>query len=105
MHLAFVTSLASSERINITKYCRITEIIIDFTDLGHYWMLTWLTVCSFARSFICNTQSYSLKDCQKCWQCLQSSSELYLQFLYTSGGIFIKMGINFIFEFLCITSL
>jgi len=60
MQLAFVTSLASSVRINITKYCRITYIILDFTELDHYWMLTWLTVCSFARSFICKTQSDSL---------------------------------------------
>jgi len=45
MQLAFVTSLASSVKSNITIYYRITEIILDFTELDHYWMLTWLTVC------------------------------------------------------------
>jgi len=93
MQLAFVTSMASSVTSNITIYSRITEIILDFTELDHYWLLTWLPVCSFARNLICKTQSDSLKEGQECWQSLQSSSELYLQFLYTSGGIFIKMGI------------
>jgi hypothetical protein len=57
MQLATVTSLASSVSSNITEGCRITEIILDFTKLDHYWMLTWLTVCSFAINFICKIQS------------------------------------------------